>query len=106
MAKFLCGLDYELLFIAGINILEELQMDVAVWKYPCRTEDWSAFDSVLTESSAFPILHRVSVKTWGNSDCKDQDDLFKKDILMEAKFPRLMESKAVEFKFSAEINKW
>jgi hypothetical protein len=58
----LCGLSRELRFIAGNNILEELELDVVVQAdASCRTdsEDWSAFDSVLTESGAFPMLHRV-----------------------------------------------
>ena len=70
---------------------------------PCQTEDWFAFDSVLTESNAFPVLHRVSVKTYGNSDCKDHDDLLNLGNLKEDMFPRLVESKAVEFNFSAKI---
>ena len=109
----LCGLSHELGFIAGINIIEELYLDVLVrvgtrW----RTEDLSAFDSVLTEPGAFPILRRVSVKIWWYLECKpedqeDRDDvdaMFKLESSKEDKFPRLVESKAVEFNFSTEIH--
>jgi len=104
----LCGLGRELRFIAGNNILEELELDVVVQAdASCRTEseDWSAFDSVLTESGVFPMLHRVSVEIWWYSDGRDVDD---EDAILESfkeeKFPRLVESKAVEFNFSAEIH--
>ena len=63
----LCGLSRELRFIAGINILEELQLEVMVpnnFSYLNGSEDCSVFDSVLTESGAFPMLHRVSVEIW------------------------------------------
>ena len=61
----LCGLNRELRFIAGNNILEELDLDVALQQdVSCRieSEDWSTFDSVLTESGAFPMLRRVLVE--------------------------------------------
>jgi len=97
----LCGLSRELRFIAGNNILEKLELVVAVQEDPSyRTEsvDWSAFDSVLTESGAFPMLHRVSVKVWWYSawrDLSEQDAVL--ESLTKAKFPRLVESKAMEF---------
>jgi hypothetical protein len=73
----------------------------------CRTdsEDWSAFDSVLTESGAFLVLHRVFVEIWwysyGMDDVEENSVL---ESLKQVKFPRLVESKAVEFNFSAEIH--
>ena len=48
----LCGLNCELKFLAGNNILEELDLDVVVkTDIPCRTDskDWHIFDSVLNE---------------------------------------------------------
>ena len=113
----LCGLSRELRFITGNNILEELELfvvpviddDVSV-SFKSESEDWSDFDSVLTESGAFPMLHRVSVQiAW----CPELIDLmnllmesFKVDLmnfliesLKKDKFPRLVESKAVEFNF-------
>jgi hypothetical protein len=102
----LCGLSRELRFIAGNNILKELELDVMVKGGSCRTdsEDWSAFDSVLTESGAFPMLHRVSVKIgW----CIAHWELSRHEAILESlkedKFPRLKESKAVKFNFSAEV---
>jgi hypothetical protein len=107
----LCGLSRELRFIAGSNILEELELDVVVQAdASCRTEseDWSAFDSVLTKSGRFPMLHRVSVEIWWYSHGRDEDDMNDEDGILESlkedKFPRLAESKAVEFNFSAEIH--
>ena len=104
----LCGLSHELGFIAGINTIEELHLDVLVRvRTPWRTEDLSAFDSVLTEPGAFPILHRVSVKIWWYSVSKikdDRDTMSKLESSKEDKFPRLVESKTVEFNFSAEIH--
>jgi hypothetical protein len=108
----LCGLGRELRFIAGNNILEELELDVvvdAIFLLPANSEseDWSAFDSVLTESGAFPMLHRVSVEFGWNSHglevdgADDEDGIW--ESLKEDRFPRLAESKAVEFNFSGEI---
>ena len=96
----LCGLSSELRFITGNNILEELKLYLAVAEYDqTKSEDWSAFDSVLTDSGAFPILHRVSVEMsswlvpWTDWDGMNlYIESFKKN-----KFPRLVESKAVEF---------
>ena len=99
----LCGLGRELRFIAGNNILEELSLDVMVQDdASCRTEseDWSAFDSELTRSGAFPMLHRVTFEIWWYSAWRDevsQDRVVQS--LKEDKFPRLVESKAVEFNF-------
>ena len=102
----LCGLNSELRHVAGNNVVEELELYVVVQvDAPCRTEseDWSAFDSVLTESGAFPMLHRVLVEIWWYSSCRDQyemDAVF--ESLKEDRFTRLMESKAVKFSFCAE----
>jgi hypothetical protein len=102
----LCGLNRELRFIAGNNILEELELHVVVQDdAPCRTEseDWSAFDLVLTESSAFPLLRRVFVGICWYSACRDtsgKEAVF--ESLTEDKFPRLVESEAVKFNFCAE----
>ena len=95
----LCGLGNELRSIAGNNILEELVL-VTV-RTDSESKYWSAFDSLLTESGAFPVLHRVSVKILWYSDsesgaCRDLDD---PDRLVESWLPRLVESKAVEFNF-------
>ena len=73
---------------------------------PCRTEskDWSAFDSVLTESGAFPMLHRVLVEIWwytASRNLSEQDAVL--ESLKEDKFPRLVKSKAVEFVFCTEV---
>jgi hypothetical protein len=95
--------------IAGNNVLEELKMDLVVQlDSSCQTEseDWSAFDSALTESGAFPMLHRLSVKIRWHSLLRN---LFGPgavaavlESLKEDKFPRLVESEAVVFKFSTE----
>ena len=102
----LCGLNCELRHIAGNNVLEDLELNVVVQvDAPCRTEseDWSAFDSVVTESGAFPMLHRVLVEIWWHSSCRDPSsvDAFL-DSLKEDRFPRLVESKAVKFNFCAK----
>ena len=95
----LCGLSRELGFITGDNILEELKLYLVFKNNVTELEDWSAFDSMLTDSGAFPILHRVSVEIsswlvpWMDWDGMNlYIESFKKN-----KFPRLVESKAVEF---------
>ena len=104
----LCGLSQVLTSIAGNNILEGLELKVICEEHSLRTdsEDWSAFDTVLTESGAFPMLHRVSVVVWWYM--ADSRDLSELDAFMESmnevKFPRLVESKAVEFRFSVECH--
>jgi hypothetical protein len=90
-----CGISRELRFIAGNNILEKLELYVEIEpeddaSFLTESEDWSAFDSVLTESGAFPMLHRVLVEI----DLDDPDGV---ESLKEDKFPRLVESKTVEF---------
>ena len=109
----LCGLSCELRFITGNNILEELELFVVIdddVSFKSESEDWSDFDSVLTESGAFPMLHRVSVQIAWCSDLIDVMNLlmesFKVDLmnflnesLKKDKFPRLVERKAVEFNF-------
>ena len=103
----LCGFHCELRFIAGNNILEVLELYLVVEDdTPCRTEseDWSAFDSVLTESDAFPMLHRVLVDiSWGTEHRNMREQFTVLESLKEDKFPRLVESKEVEFKFCANI---
>ena len=50
---------------------------------------------------AFPVLRRVSVKfLWYTTDVLDQDRV---ESVKEDKFPRLVESKTVEFTFYAEL---
>ena len=102
----LCGLDSELRFIAGNNILEELKLYLVVQDdAPCRTKskDWSAFDSVLTESGAFPMLHRVLVEFWWLTarSLSEQDAVL--ESLKGDKFPQLVKGKAVKFNFWAKI---
>ena len=92
----LCGLCRELRFIVRNNILEEVILNVVVEDDSSESEDWSAFDSVLTESGAFPMLHRVSVEISMGFKFK----LGELNLVMESlkdKFLRLVESKAVEF---------
>ena len=102
------SLSRELRFFAGNNILEELELFVIVGEhtsYRSESEDWAAFDSVLTESGAFPMLHRVLVKIcWSVSPrtISNEEDVMMRNFKRD-KFPRLVESKAVEFKFGAEI---
>ncbi|KAF8971145.1 hypothetical protein BDZ97DRAFT_1651420 [Flammula alnicola] len=102
----LCGLSRELRMIAGNNVLEELQLRVGVQTdYTCRTEseEWSAFDAVITESGAFPMLGRVSVEIVWLSFYRDEDEAEDVlDSLDEDRFPRLLESTALEFTFSAD----
>ena len=101
----LCGLNRELRFIAGNNILEDLRLDVTLQQdVLCRTEteDWSAFDSMLTESGAFPMLRLVSVRIWWYSVFRNLSGQV--ESLQEDKFPQLVESKAVDFDFLSEIH--
>ena len=59
----------------------------------------------LNESSAFPMLHRVSVEIWWYSLYRvldDQDRVV--ESLKEDKFLRPVESKAMELSFSADIH--
>ena len=104
----LCGLSRELGFIAGNNILEELELYVwfedASSSYPSNPthfELWSAFDSMLTDSGAFPVLCRVSVEfgLYSRYRSEPERDAILKS-LKENKFARLVESEAVEFNFS------
>ena len=102
----LCGLSCELRFIAENNILEELELGVVIEDDEplAESRDCSAFDSVLTESGAFPKLHRVSVEIWwctARMDISYLDDIL--ESLEEDKFPRLVKSKAVEFVFCTEV---
>ena len=87
----LCGLR----FIIENNILEELKLYVEIsndTSFQTESKVWSAFDSVLTKSSAFPMLHRVSVMIqWYLKS------IFLMERLKKDKFPGLVESKAVEF---------
>jgi hypothetical protein len=104
----LCGLSRELTFIAGNNILEGLELDMIFENtensFLSDSEDWSAFDSVLTESGAFPMLHRVSVVVWWYEAYRGQSEgeAFSESI-NEDNFPRLVESKAVEFNLSVKF---
>jgi hypothetical protein len=99
----LCGLNRELRFIAGNNILEAFELYLMIDNEPedCRTEseDWSAFDSVLTESDAFPMLHQVSVEIYWFSESVDVSEQEAVSKILEDKFPRLVESKVVKFNF-------
>ena len=102
----LCDLSRELRFIAGKNILEMLELKLFVRleiedieddaSFQTVSEECSAFDSMLTESGAFPMLHQVSVAIWWEfNEMNLVMESLKKD-----RFPRLVESKAVEFNFS------
>jgi hypothetical protein len=96
-----CGISRELRFIAGNNILEKLELYVVIEgdaSFPTESEDWSAFDSLLTESGAFPMLHRVLVEV----DLEDLDCVM--GSLKEDKFPRLVESETVEFDCYATLD--
>jgi hypothetical protein len=106
----LCGLCPELRLIAGNNVLEELGLDLEVQiftSFRTESEDWSTFDSVLTESGAFPVLHRVTVEVRWLSSHRNRIEVdavlesFKKDS-----FPRLRENEAVELSFSAKRGDW
>ena len=106
----LSRLNRELRFIAGNNILEMFQLDVVVQVgASCRTEseDWSAFDSLLTEPGAFPMLRQVFVEVmWVFFAYRDEDYEWQNhflEVIKEDKFPRLVESKAVEFDFYTVI---
>jgi hypothetical protein len=103
----LCGLCPELRLIAGNNVLEELELTVLVRiDTSCQpeSEDWPAFDSVLTESGAFPMLHRVSVKIrWLLKLRNPIEQNAVLESLMGDKFPQLVEREAVVFNFSTEI---
>ena len=98
------GLSRELGFIAGKNILEKLQLDV--WfkdasSYLTHFELWSTFDSVLTDSCAFPVLRQVSVTfCWYSRDWSEHEKDAFLESLKENRFPRLVESEAVKFDFS------
>ncbi|KIM37822.1 hypothetical protein M413DRAFT_30730 [Hebeloma cylindrosporum] len=101
----LCGLTHELRLLSGNNIVEQFELLVVVrGGVSCRneSEDWSTFDSLLTESGVFPVLHRVLVNILWFSECQIMDDHDRWENLKEDKFPRLMESKALEFDLSAE----
>ena len=84
--------------------LMELCFEDASSSYLTHFELWSAFDSMLTNSVAFPVLRRVSVELrwfskYPNLSGSEHDAILKS--LKENKFPRLVKSKAVEFIFSA-----
>ncbi|KJA14244.1 hypothetical protein HYPSUDRAFT_72683 [Hypholoma sublateritium FD-334 SS-4] len=102
----LCGLTLALRQLSGHNVLEELDVSVLVeTDEPCRTDsdDWSDLDTVLTDQSAFRMLRRVTVKLLWYSYQRDEvqvADLLHK--LTADRFPRLLESSAVQFVFNEE----
>ena len=96
----LCGLNRGLRVIAGNNILEEFGLHVEFSPdIRCRayTEDWATFDSLLTESGAFPMLHLVLVGIWFQTIFLNINEL--RESLKQDKFPRLVESNEVDFIF-------
>ena len=104
---FLRGFNREFRFIAGNNILEALKLYLNIedeTSFQTKSEDWAALDSMLTESGAFPMLHRVSVEISGwlvsESMCTRERDAML-ESLKEEKFPRLMKGKAVKLDFRA-----
>ena len=104
----LCGFNRELRFIAGNNILEVFILYLDIMDEPLfqtESEDWFALDSVLTESGAFPMLHRVSVEiSWWSEDIKISERKAFLESLKEDKLSRLMKSKAVKLDFSADFD--
>jgi hypothetical protein len=99
-------LGHELRFIAGNNILEVLQVDMDVElqddaSYRAESKDWSAFDSVLAGSGAFPRLYNVSLEiSWRSVSGRDVD--LQVYTITEDTFPRLVASNAVVFDFSSQ----
>ena len=103
----LCGLSCELRFIARKNILESLELFMMVEddaSFQILAEEPSAFDSMLSESGAFPVLHRVSVAISWYSESMDLGGMkVAMESLRKDKFPRLIESKAVKFNFDSNL---
>ena len=103
----LCGFNRELRFIAGNNILEVFRLYVDIVDetlFQTESEDWSALDLVLTESGAFPKLHRVLVEiSWWSEDMGISEREAFLESLKEDKLSRLMKSKAVKLDFSAHF---
>ncbi|KDR76686.1 hypothetical protein GALMADRAFT_139584 [Galerina marginata CBS 339.88] len=96
----LCGLSGELRSLSGNNILQEFELNVVIAPGRTETEEWAAIDWLLTESGAFPMLHRVSIEIRWSSDGREVpaiDDIL--GSLTKERFPRLVESTVVEFNF-------
>ena len=97
----LCGINRGLGVIAGNNILEEFKLHVKFRPdISCRTytEEWASFDSLLTESGAFPMLHLVRI--WFRMICLNTNE--PRESLKHVKFPRLVESNEVDLSLGHE----
>ncbi|KJA14249.1 hypothetical protein HYPSUDRAFT_49339 [Hypholoma sublateritium FD-334 SS-4] len=99
----LCGLVSELRQLSGDNVLEELKVVVLVEADDtCDTSsrDWSDLDNVLTHQDAFPMLRRVAIDLKWYSHDRDEDEVeYLLNKLTRDKFPRLVASSTVRFKF-------
>ena len=105
----LCGLCEELTQFAGLNVIEEINLNVFTWTDKQCTTDrtkWGRLDTVL--ANGFPMLRRVSLHIDIKiSACRyaSQGDLaFRKKLhKIPEYFPWLSRSTIIAFKFSAEI---
>ena len=105
----LCGLCEELTQIAGLNVIEEITLNVFTWTDKQCTTDrtkWGRLDTVL--ANGFPMLRRVSlhidikIDTFhfvSPGDLAFQEKLHK----IPEYFPWLSGSTIIAFKFSTEI---
>ncbi|EDR09253.1 uncharacterized protein LACBIDRAFT_296734 [Laccaria bicolor S238N-H82] len=105
----LCGLCEELAQFAGLNVIEEITLNVFTWTDKQCTTDrtkWGRLDTVLADG--FPMLRRVSLHIDIKiSTCRyvGEDDLAFREKLHKIPeyFPWLSQSTIIAFKFSTEI---
>jgi hypothetical protein len=103
----LCGLCGELNAFAGLNVIEEISLEVFV-KMDCQCKtgnEWGRLDAAL--ANGFPKLYQVSLRIviWvflsHSNGIALQEKLNK---LPEEQFPRLSKNSTVMFDFSTEVD--
>lgn len=96
----LCDLNFELGQLAGKNVLEvlEVKSETLTTGWDLNTMHWPAeFDQLVTDVGAFPALRQVTFNLKRPVLAYETDPYFPSEI-SEAWFPRLLESRAIEFK--------
>lgn len=93
----------ELGMIAGMNIIKEVCLEVNFYtnmRPRGSTSIWSALDTLLTRPGSFPMLNVVTVKIlWDRAYWNPEPETSFLGPLTEETFPRLLDSKVMEFAF-------
>lgn len=94
----------ELSIIAGMNILEELSLDVTIQgetAYRADTADWSGFDSLMTRPGSFPKLKTVTIDILWVVPGGDKEEIEAR--ITQQTFPNLSESTALELRVEIDV---